>query len=85
MKLNESIYANLKEARKTGPRTFEVTIEETVDETFEVEANSMEEAEEIAIEKYNDGEFVLEPGNLTGKMMMVRDPETDEETSWFDF
>ena len=85
MKLNESIYANLKEARQTGKRTFEVTIEETVDETFEVEANDMEEAEEIAIEKYKDGEFVLEPGEVTNKCLMVRDPENGEETNWVDF
>lgn len=73
----------LKEA--SGKKTFIVTIEETVDQDFEVEAVDMEEAEEIAIEKYNNGEFVLEPGNLTDKMISVRDPETDESTSFNSF
>lgn len=66
-------------------KEFEITIEETVSQTFTVEANSMEEAMDIANEKYYDGEFVLEPGTLTGKQMMGYDPETDENTNWVDF
>lgn len=87
MKLNESILKSLNkgEATEGGLRTFEVSIEETVSQTFEVEAHDMEEAEEIAIEKYDDGEFVLEPGELQMKQMMVHDPETDEYTSWNEF
>jgi len=87
MKLNESILKSIKEGEKTedGLREFEVTIEETVDEVFFVKAHDMEEAGDIAIEKYEDGEFVLEPGDLTGKQMMVYDPETEESTSWFEF
>ena len=83
-KLNESIFKNLKEA-ENGKKVFEVCIEETVSQVFEVEAADMGEAEEIATEKYDNGEFVLEPGELSGKQMMIRDPETNEETSWFDF
>jgi hypothetical protein len=74
----------IKEAAGTK-REFEVYIEEVVNEEFTVEAASMEEAEEQMIEKYNKGEIVLEPGNLSSKSIMVRDPETDEETSWNEF
>ncbi len=62
-----------------------VTIEETVSETFEVEANSVEEALEIAKEKYYDGEFVLEPGNVVGKMIQGREENSEESTEWSDF
>ena len=74
----------IKEAAGTK-REFEVYIEEIVNEEFTVEAVDMEEAEEQMIEKYNKGEVVLEPGNLVSKSIMVRDPETDEETSWNEF
>lgn len=42
-----------------------VNIEEIVNGIFEVEANSSEEALDIARQKYNDSEFVNEPGDLT--------------------
>lgn len=68
-------------ATKKG--VFKVTIEEMVSETFEVEATNIEEAMQIAKEKYNNGEFVLEPGNLTCKQMMA---EGDNETTeWIKF
>ena len=40
---------------------FLVNIEEVVCETFEIEAESHEEALEVAREKYDSGEIVLEP------------------------
>lgn len=42
-----------------------VNIEETVNGVFEVEAESREEAFNIARQKYNKSMFVNEPGNLT--------------------
>ena len=42
-----------------------VNIEETVNGVFEVEANSKEEAYAVARDKYNNGEFVNEPGNVS--------------------
>jgi len=67
----------------TKKGVFKVTIEEMVSETFEVEATNIEEAMQIAEEKYNNGEFVLEPGNLTCKQMMA---EGDNETTeWVEF
>ncbi len=44
---------------------FFVNIEETVNGIFEVEANSKDEAFDIAREKYQNCEFVNEPGKLT--------------------
>ena len=66
-------------------KEFEVYIEETCSQKFIVMAKDMEEAEEIAMEKYDEGEFVLEPGELVSKCMMTRDTETDEETNWCEF
>lgn len=42
-------------------KNFVVTIEETISQDFDVEANSLEEAFEIARKKYRDGEIVVEP------------------------
>lgn len=42
-----------------------VNIEETVNGIFEVEANSRDEAIDIARHKYHESEFVNEPGDLT--------------------
>ena len=66
-------------------KKFEIIIEETLPQTFEVEAESLEDACDIASEKYYNCEFVLEPGDLVSKAMIARDTETKEETSWFDF
>ena len=63
---------------------YKVCIEETVSEEFEVEAETPEQALEIAEEKYNNCEFVLEPGNLVAKQMCITFPE-DECTEWTEF
>ena len=42
-----------------------VNIEEIVNGVFEIEANSSDEAFNIARQKYNNSEFVNEPGDLT--------------------
>lgn len=63
---------------------YTVTIEETVSQGFEVEAESAEEAMAIAEQKYNDGEFVLEPGELVSKQMAITSPD-NEATEWTEF
>ena len=42
-------------------KKFTIVIEETLADRFEVEAETEEEALEIAIEKYENAEFVLQP------------------------
>ena len=50
---------------------FKVCIEETVSDVFEIEAESPEEALEIAEEMYHNQEIILEPGELQSKQMAV--------------
>lgn len=67
------------------PMKFKITIEEHISETFEVEATNIGEAMEIAQEKYRKGEFVLEPGEVTAKLMMAEDEYGVECTEWEEF
>ena len=63
-------------------KKYTITIEETVSDIFYLEANSLEEAKEKAIENYNNSVFVLEPGNLIETNILV---ENDQENSgWFE-
>ena len=66
-------------------KKFKVIIEETISQEFEVEAEDFESAANIATEKYNNGEFVLEPGEVNYKQMSVCDEDTQEQTNWFEF
>ena len=60
-----------------------VTIEEHISQSFEVEANTLEEAMQIAEDKYRSGEFVLDNANVTARLMMA---ENDyESTEWEEF
>ena len=62
---------------------FRIAIEETVVDEFILEADNKDDAIEIAIQKYKEGEFILEPGNLIGKQMAVVDYTSP--TEWFEF
>lgn len=66
-------------------KKYEITIEEVISQTFEVEAEDIEKAMEIANEKYNRGKFVLEPGEVVSKSMMGYDSENESETNWVEF
>ncbi len=43
---------------------FEILIEETISDTFLINATTKEEAIRLAHEKYRQGEFILTPGHL---------------------
>lgn len=62
-----------------------ITIEEMVSQAFTVDAANMEEAMELAEQKYNNSEFILSPGNLVAKQMSGHCLETDEATDWVEF
>ena len=61
---------------------YTITIEETVSDVFYLEANSLEEAIEKAIAKYNNSVFVLEPGNLIETNLLVGND--NESSDWFE-
>ena len=62
-----------------------VTIEEHISQEFEVEADTLEEAMEIAECKYYDGEFILDNANVNAKLMTTHDKYYDEMTEWEEF
>lgn len=64
---------------------FTVTIEELISQEFKMNANSLEEAMNMAKEKYNEGEFVLAPGILIAKQMQAINENSKEITEWTEF
>lgn len=65
-------------------KKYVVIIEETVSGEFTVTADSEEDAGKIARERYNNTEFVLEPGNLIGRKMAVLSRD-GEAAVWTEF
>ena len=63
-------------------KKFTIAIEETVVQEFEVWAEDCFEALDIAEEKYNNGEFVLEPSEPQFRQMAS---VGDEPTEWIEF
>ncbi len=61
-----------------------VNIEEIVNSEYEVEANSQKEALALAKEKYYNGEFVNQPGNITFKQIAVA-KENKNFREWKEF
>lgn len=61
---------------------YKLKIEKTVCDEFDVEADSEEEAFGIAVDNYNSGEFVLEPGELTDKQMLISDEKGNHLIGW---
>lgn len=62
-----------------------VNIEEVVSETFEVEADNVEEALRIIKRAYNSGEIVLEPGELISTSASAYDEKTGEWSESVEF
>lgn len=69
----------------TIKKKFIVDIEEAVVSSFEVEAETMEEAMEIAEEKYWSGEFVVCPGDVAARQMRASNEDFSEQTEWTEF
>lgn len=64
---------------------FNVSIEQPLCKTFEVEANDIDEALEIARGKYNNEEFVLTSDDLgTDAQIMAEAEDGSESTEWHD-
>ncbi|MBO5065414.1 MAG: hypothetical protein J6D06_04790 [Clostridia bacterium] len=63
---------------------FIVTIEETVSQDFEIEAENREEVFEIMRKKYRNCECVLEPGNLIGTKMLIS-KVFEDNSEWIEF
>ena len=61
-----------------------VAIEETVVQEFEFDVadGELDRAVDIAIQKYRDGELVLEPGEVQSRQISVVGPEP---TEWVEF
>ena len=65
-------------------RKFYVVIEETISETFEIEAISEEDAVSKAIQEYKAGNFVVSSDNVEHKQISVVDKD-GELTNWITF
>ena len=79
------------ERAKELPKTMKVkvTIEETVVETFEIDVpyaeDGLGDATEIGIEKYKNGELVLEPGEVQSRQIMAETLDGSFSTNWIGF
>lgn len=66
-------------------KIFKITIEESISQSFDIKAETIEEAMEIAERDYNDGYLVVDNGDLVAKQMMAEDEEENEVTEWIEF
>ena len=57
---------------------YTILIEEIISGEFEVQAESSEEALEIAREKYKSGEFVVDPEFPVSRQMAAIEPDGDQ-------
>lgn len=78
---------NFRLVRKNNKREmkkkFTIRIEEHISQTFEVDAEDIGEAMQIAEDKYRNGEIVLDNANVSARLMMA---ENDSEaTEWVEF
>ena len=67
------------------PSKFRITIEEHISQEFIVEAMDIDEAMQIAEQKYHEGEFVVEPGIPIARMMQAESEDGAERTEWEEF
>lgn len=78
---------NFRLVRKNNKRgikkRFTIRIEEHISQAFEVDAEDIGKAMQIAEDKYRNGEIVLDNANVSARLMMA---ENDSEaTEWVEF
>lgn len=84
-KLDEYLDENLPKVKFKEPKVFKVTIEEHISNTFEVEAVDIEEAMELAEERYRKGEYVLDGESTVTERLMSAEDENGVSTEWTEF
>lgn len=63
-------------------KTFRVIIEETISQAFNIKAETIEDAIEIARNDYRNGFLIVDNGNLVESNLMAEDEETNKKTDW---
>ena len=67
-------------------KKFKITIEEHISGIHYIEANDIGEAMQMAADKYDTGELVVEPNCYpTAKLMMAESVDGTECTEWEEF
>lgn len=66
-------------------KKYEVTIEETVNETFEFEVPDDVDIYEYVREHYYNCDIVLEPGECQSRKMKIHNLDEDTMTEWQEF
>ncbi len=61
---------------------YNVTIEETIVQEYEIEADSIDDARCEFIDKYRDGEYLLENAECQESKIKITDEFNIEETDW---
>ncbi len=64
---------------------YKITIEEMVSQDFAVEAENIEAALEIAEGNYNNGKWVLNPGNFICKQICAESYDGKDTVDWYEF
>lgn len=64
---------------------YKITIEEIISQEFYIEASDINEAKNIAIERYKNGEIILENAHLIDKKIDVSNELNDELIEWESF
>lgn len=84
-KLQKYLDEKLPKVKFEEPKVFKVAIEEHINQIFEVEALDLEEAMQLAEERYYKGEYVLDgEANISARLMSAED-ENGDFTEWVEF
>lgn len=84
-KLQKYLDEQLPKVKFEEPKVFKISIEEHIVQTFEVEALDLEEAMQLAEERYYKGEYVLDSdANVSARLMSAED-ENGDFTEWVEF